>query len=1125
MGDPFPLFHLCDLDFAVSAELIPRLPAYQLALAPWSTAWSDDLEPALKRTWRRKRERVRTQITQGVPCGVFATAEERQKEQFPKFELIPLDFDLGTGEAGLDSLTSAQLAAIQFHPNGSKALAFAAEDIFFSRRERDFAAGLALPPFVPAAAAAAPAPAPAPVAAPAPPVTAPVPAPVSAPVPAPVSVPAAVASAPPPPLASVTQTVPLQSEPSPRTSAEHAPRAPVAPTHAHADPQQPPPSVPSPVQSASTVPAAAASSAPTTALAPLSPGTRQRQLERAEYRRSVNGHRDSSDRAASSSHLPQRNGDRTRSRSRERDRPRDRDLEKEKERQRERDRDAGRERERERERGSRSRRSSRERTTTTRDKERYRRSSRSRDRERDRNHDRDRDRDRDRHRDRSLSPTRRSSQRARSRSRSVDRSDLVRRLADEKRLSVAASSPPRGLKAEGTTGAAHRKRASNVAPSDVSLRDYSVRRKLQHDVDFDSARRSPPPQMPLPGDDIPRELHATLKTVFMRHFPGKLTPGDVEAWLRTLSPVHSTMPITPIGIKTSHRRNSDQSPNQDPSVTLAFVAFRTEAEAAEVQARADKQSFGNRILVASWSREVGKKSAWKWSDFTPEFVEDEYSRALAEYAARASGVGGGPARGPGYAFSPADSAPPVSRMAAASVVPAPHSLPASSSAVAYPQHAQLPRAAPPGTSTNAAELPTALVTRLCCLYVCNLPRAITLRECRDFFDHFDNLVGLALEPPVSESELASAWLAFENELARSYAKHAMFSLKYPGTYKKLWVENAEDRARNHGEWHVWTWGNMSKNYKDQHAVEFERVRASLPDSPTLSRNGLGLPPAATRLAPVAHGTFVPSVAYTRAAHLDSVYSAGSRPSPINGAPASQNSPYMAAAAEAQTYSPMQPFLASFPPPPAPYASASYMNPQPSPHVAYPLTQAGGSSSANLAGGHINPARLAMLQASLTAAGYTTTGTVEASTDPRPAAATDRLQADEAARNAWAGARRCSGSAALGDTGPDQSSTSTGINVKGITASQSGEGSPARASPAPAPSVNGASVARPVQSSTPSAATDQAPEQTSIGNAQAALEAAVEDPQQTASFRDFAPPKLSAATAGTATTQEEPRPAV
>jgi hypothetical protein len=131
-GDPFPLFHLCDLDFAVSAELIPRLPAFQLALAPWSTAWTPDLEPALKRTWRRKRERARAQITQKAPCGVFAAADDRQKEQFPKFELIPLDFDLSQGEAALDALTSAQLAAIQFHPSGSKDLAFAAEDVRFS---------------------------------------------------------------------------------------------------------------------------------------------------------------------------------------------------------------------------------------------------------------------------------------------------------------------------------------------------------------------------------------------------------------------------------------------------------------------------------------------------------------------------------------------------------------------------------------------------------------------------------------------------------------------------------------------------------------------------------------------------------------------------------------------------------------------------------------------------------------------------------------------------------------------------------------------------------------------------------------------------------------------------------
>lgn len=212
--------------------------------------------------------------------------------------------------------------------------------------------------------------------------------------------------------------------------------------------------------------------------------------------------------------------------------------------------------------------------------------------------------------------------------------------------------------------------------------------------------------MPLPSEELPRELCASLKTVFMRHFPGQLTAGDVEAWMRTLPPAQSPMAITPLGIKTTHRRNSDRSPNQDPWVTLAFVAFRTEAEAAEVQARAEKQIFGNRVIVASWSHDAGKKSSsWKWSDFTPEFVEEEHGRSLALYAAR--GSGGGRAGLP-----PPPTGPLASRLVGA----------------------MLPPSAPAGTSISAAELPMHLVSHLHVLYVTNLPRTTSLEECRNFFD-------------------------------------------------------------------------------------------------------------------------------------------------------------------------------------------------------------------------------------------------------------------------------------------------------------------------------------------------------------------------------------------------------
>ncbi|GAA6010974.1 hypothetical protein JCM11491_005892 [Sporobolomyces phaffii] len=139
--DPFPLFHLAGLDFACNASTVPNLPSYQLALAPWSSEWDESMEAVLKRTFRRRREKVRAQIAAKAPMGVHSSARERQLEQFPNFEMIDLTFGLDN----LDNLTSAQLAAVIFHPSSTKDLVMDAEDVFFRRRERDFAAGLALP--------------------------------------------------------------------------------------------------------------------------------------------------------------------------------------------------------------------------------------------------------------------------------------------------------------------------------------------------------------------------------------------------------------------------------------------------------------------------------------------------------------------------------------------------------------------------------------------------------------------------------------------------------------------------------------------------------------------------------------------------------------------------------------------------------------------------------------------------------------------------------------------------------------------------------------------------------------------------------------------------------------------
>ncbi|GAA5984995.1 hypothetical protein JCM10908_002482 [Rhodotorula pacifica] len=1086
-GDPFPLFHLCDLDFAISAELIPRLPAYQLALAPWSTAWSEDLEPALKRTWRRKRERARTQITQKAPCGVYASEEEKSKEQYPKFELIPLDFDLTGGEAALEGLTSAQLAAIQFHPSGSKDLAFAAEDIFFSRRERDFAAGLSLPSFAPATSAT-PAPPPPPAAstaaapivqnvapaAPAPP-AAPVPTPAPVPVgaqqppsenaaPVPTPPQPVVVSAPyiaPPPVAAtpIAAVIPAAASVASGTAAVPAPPPAVASSSVAPPPA---PVVQQEQQQQSILAAPAAAIQPT----PPSPGTKQREFERAEYRRNVNGTTGGGASDPFTSVPPQQPRGRSRSTSRdraresgtgggekdkERQRERDRDRERERERERERDRD------RERERGSRSRRSSRERERerdrdregrSTRDKERTRRSSMSRDR------DRERDRDRDRIRERS--PIRRSlhrdRSRSRSRSRSLDRSGLSRRLAEEKRrLSLSMGSAATGA-ISGHNGdlssSLLRKRASSPATSEAASLRSSIRRRIDEPHDYDrpmggaAARRTPPPQMPLPSEEIPRDLSATLKTVFLRHFPGQLNPGDIEAWLRTLAPAQSAIPITPVGIRATHRRNTDKSPNQDMWVTLAFVAFRSEAEAAEVQARADKQHVGSRSIVSSWSHETGKKNAWKWSDFTPEFVEEEYRRSLDVYHGR------GGAAPPRLSSIP----PPL----------APH---------AY-QRAHLPNvppaAAPSSTSANVAELPTHLVSRLAVLYVTNLPGSTTLEECRNFFDICDNLVGLALELPQNAHDYANVWLAFETEPARERAKHSIYGVKYPGTLKKLWVEKAEERARKTGECHIWLWSNMSKAYKQQNAADYERIRAMLPGSPTMTRSVMGLPSAPrAAFAPsyAAHAVqqqppspasaaFVPSAAYT-STHGNGTYEASSHAPPMNGGYTPDAPRFMPAVTGLdQAYSPMQPLLASFPTPPRP--PASFVDAQP--HYNAPISiapspqppQTRGFVPSSLAGGHINPARLAMLQASLSAAGYSP-GTPDLGADTRPDAATEKLQVDEATRGAWASARKSSlPIGGVGEISPAGSASNTQISVKG-TANQAGQGSPLLASQAP--SVN------------------------------------------------------------------------
>lgn len=104
-GDPFPLFHLAPLTFALSD--IPSLSSAQLALARFSSDYEAEdltLENKLLRAFRQRRERNRAKIGT-VPLGIFSP-ELSEDNPFPGFELLDLTFPLGN----LEELTSAQLA-------------------------------------------------------------------------------------------------------------------------------------------------------------------------------------------------------------------------------------------------------------------------------------------------------------------------------------------------------------------------------------------------------------------------------------------------------------------------------------------------------------------------------------------------------------------------------------------------------------------------------------------------------------------------------------------------------------------------------------------------------------------------------------------------------------------------------------------------------------------------------------------------------------------------------------------------------------------------------------------------------------------------------------------------------
>ncbi|BGP00509.1 hypothetical protein NBRC10513v2_006313 [Rhodotorula toruloides] len=953
--------------------------------------------------------------------GVQVPEAERNGELFPKFELIALDFDLSKGEAALEGLTSAQLATVRFHPAATPDLVLAAEDIFFDRRERDFAAGLSLqssaspattaaapslPPSAPVVAPAAPLPpAPSPTEAPAP-VAAPpaaVPAPPARPLPVPPVAPQQVAPAPAPALAPVPSTsAPTPAPGSPlafglpaaSTSTEVAAPAPPATVQPTAEtPAKPKSRLPSSVlRSAHVQPEAAVPVQPKKedegkdcererekerpVDREMTPGTRQREKEREEYKRSksVNGRAEERGRRESLR-------ERSRSRSRERARP-----------------------------------TSRDRASDDRERERDRERQRARDRERERERDREKERDRERSRrtrsSRSRSPAR-PSRRERSRSRSPGRSSRRERSRSRSR-----DRRPRS-RADAESPTSQRKRPPSPARSDLSLRS-SIRRRIDNDVSREEppplsgppaaslpsrpsvSQRSgtPPPQMPDPDADVPMAVVSSLFIVFLRHFAGVLTPADLETFIHSLP---LKMPIRPCGIKVSSKPNVDRNPDQAPMVTIAFVAFRTKAEAEELSRRANDVTWNGRIIITSGGGGAsGKRTSasagslrlnvdifpaeqWRWRDLAPDFVRECFDREMARFAARHAGMEGRP-----------PPPPPPGPLAARHGGPGPPAGAVGASSL----------------SSQAEPLPQHLADALFALYTTNLPESATLAECRDFFDQCDGLVGLALTAPehARGGMYRSVWLAFSDKQARDRAKHQLYGSRYPGSNMKLWVEHAEHASAKNGSAHTWTWGEMSRDFRRLHASEYQQVHGSLqPQSPQLapanridqSANQQGRI-FGSSVQPAAFG--VPQTAFT--------------PVPMPSYPSPAPSTILAQQQhQIEAYSPMQPGLG----PLVPRPQAAFIGGSAQPTVwrqagadAGAQSQASSSqqfgfapsqdetasSSAKLAG--INPARLAMLQAALNEREGVTSSPVNSG--ERLDAAEEKKLVEETTRNAW-GARR------------------------------------------------------------------------------------------------------------------------
>lgn len=111
INDPFPLFHLSNLNFLVESDKISTLSSSNLALASFSSDWDESLSKKVIKAWRQRREKYRKEI--GIKIGRFANEIERNKsnDRWVRFELIDLSWILS--EKTLGQLNSAQLAVSQ----------------------------------------------------------------------------------------------------------------------------------------------------------------------------------------------------------------------------------------------------------------------------------------------------------------------------------------------------------------------------------------------------------------------------------------------------------------------------------------------------------------------------------------------------------------------------------------------------------------------------------------------------------------------------------------------------------------------------------------------------------------------------------------------------------------------------------------------------------------------------------------------------------------------------------------------------------------------------------------------------------------------------------------------------